>query len=394
MGLWDRPALHQHHEAAQPDMSFGAFSQQHDHTKDWWNGFGPAALHQDAFLPSPHIHDFFPTRSFPRACQALASYLIHRASLHLPSNVKIYSDLQGSTANFNDMAILDVGHGCGDSLLLLARTLRPRRLHGVTSLPAHADRARSRLRTFYHARSRASAQHGTLSTTTFEQTNEAGQVWCGDAIEFLDSYLRQDEALKGERYDLIYGLDCAYHFRTRDKFLQLASQRLKPGGVLVLFDLVAAWPYPLDRSNQTIRSPSTTSPQHSSHDFSIFHADHKTPMASPPTLSTRLLHRLTTRLSGVPSTNLKDVSQYLSDLKAAGLQPVEVQDVSSSVFPGFSTFLQGLGKGGENTARDEWNVDFIGLRGFGRIVNRWAKGGAEGAVRAVVTIAKKPRDAQ
>ena len=73
--------------------------------------------------------------------------------------------------------ILDIGHGCGDSLLVLAKQYEPACLNGVTSVPAHAHRARERL--------------GYRAT-----------VWCADVVRWI----RSDQATHSI-YDVILALD-------------------------------------------------------------------------------------------------------------------------------------------------------------------------------------------
>ena len=73
-----------------------------------------------------------------------------------------------------DARILDVGHGCGDSLLLLAETYNPACLHGVTFEAAHAQQARQRL-------------------------GERATIWCADAVEWLKNSV--------DTYDTVLALD-------------------------------------------------------------------------------------------------------------------------------------------------------------------------------------------
>jgi len=230
--------------------------------------------------------------------------------------------------------VLDVGHGCGDSLLLLSQ--RPLTcLHGVTSLPVHAQRAQRRL-------------------------GDKARVWCADAVDWL----AQDDG--AESYDVILALDCAYHFRDRALFFQRAHKRLKPGGCLALVDLVSAWPYPEPSISFT---PSTLpAPSHA------------------PSLGQRVQHWMTCYLSGTPAKSMIPCAMYMEQLRAAGFSSMQLRDISHDVFPGFSTFLQGLGiddqawRGGNHT---QWAA----LRAFGRVVHSWAQGGDAGIIRCVLVVA-------
>ncbi|PKI82328.1 hypothetical protein MVES1_003516 [Malassezia vespertilionis] len=229
------------------------------------------------------------TNEFPAACHALAEQL-HSAA-QIPSNARI----------------LDVGHGCGDSLLLLASQHEPQCLHGITSIPAHAKRAQQRI-------------------------GARAMVWCADATQWLADTTDQcsvhgEHARKGE-YDTILALDCAYHFQNRPAFFRSAFQQLKPGGALALVDLVGAWPYP----------------EHPAYDFV------PSTLAAPkhgPSVWQRLRHRVVCYLTGTPPGSFVSMDNYATQLQHAGFSAVSIQDISHAIFPGFSSFLQGMGAEGE-----------------------------------------------
>lgn len=230
--------------------------------------------------------------------------------------------------------MLDVGHGCGDSLLLLSRGSLSC-LHGVTSLPVHAQRAQQRL------------------------GNQA-QVWCADAVDWL----AQDDG--ADAYDVILALDCAYHFHNRALFFERAHRRLKPGGRLALVDLASAWPYPETSSSFT---PSTLpAPMH------------------PPSWGKRVQHWMTCYLSGTPTQSMVPCSTYMEQLQTAGFSIIQLRDISHDVFPGFSTFLQGLGID-DQAWRAGSQMQWAALRAFGRVVHTWAQGGDTGMARCVLVVA-------
>ncbi|PWN53746.1 hypothetical protein IE53DRAFT_309695 [Violaceomyces palustris] len=272
-------------------------------------------------------------KSFPEACEALAK-LMHRSAELKPQS-----------------SILDVGHGNGDSLLLLKRNWNPAVLHGVTSLRANARRAEERL----------SEEIG----RTGDDGSEAA-VWCQDAVKWLS---KTGQGL--EKYDAILALDCMYHFPDRAEFLRLAYDRLEPGGVLATIDLFSSWPRPRRLEN--------------------FKESCLPPPIRPPTLLQRFKHRLVCMMTGVPPAALWSFDRYAAELERSGFHPsnVQMKDISADVFPGFSAFLQGLGRGSEKAWRGgSWPMIF-GLQRFGDVVASWAKGGDEGLVRCGLVVARK-----
>jgi predicted O-methyltransferase YrrM len=244
-------------------------------------------------------------------------------------------------------SILDVGHGSGDSLLLLAKDYTPSLLHGVTSAKGHALRAQTRLKGLKYAQNT--------------------RVYHDDAVAFLK---RSNEPM----YDFIFALDCAYHFRTRRDFLKLCFTRLRPGGKVALIDLVASHPYPSSASNNVFTpSPTLPRPKH-----------HQAP------LSTRIKHTITTMLTGVPLGNLIPIDTYQTHLVSAGFEDITIKDTSHLVFPGFAQVLKAYGLAEESTWRGGGALQGIALRSFGSTVQEWSKGGDVGMVRSVVVVAVKP----
>ncbi|KAH9037266.1 S-adenosyl-L-methionine-dependent methyltransferase [Lactarius pseudohatsudake] len=113
--------------------------------------------------------------------------------------------------------VLDVGHGCGDSILLQLshpEVATPSILCGITSLPAHHRRSWERVKRF---QSSVDAPPAVL-------------LFQGDAVWRPGC---QDHPLSPDfqyDFDNILALDCAYHFNTRDEFLRQSLRRLTPGG--------------------------------------------------------------------------------------------------------------------------------------------------------------------
>ena len=266
-----------------------------------------------------NMGDWSRARTFPDACAALTRRL-HDAA-RLPPHARL----------------LDVGHGCGDSLLLLLDERAPHTLHGVTSLAAHAQRAQAR-------------------------TGDRATVHCADAVAWL--------AQTPHTYDAVLALDCAYHFADRPAFFRAAHAALAPRGTLALVDLVAAHPYPTDAA---FGASSLPAPTH------------------PPRAWARAKHRVACALSGTPPQSFVSIDTYRTQLADAGFAPdaVEATDISADVFPGFAHFLTHLGTGDERVWRAGSSLQLYALRLFGRVVAQWARGGNTGLVRCVLVVATK-----
>ncbi|KAJ7597097.1 hypothetical protein C8J56DRAFT_1107360 [Mycena floridula] len=129
-------------------------------------------------------------KTFPHACEALASKLLQA------SNVRGH--------------VLDVGHGTGDSLLLLINHVpQPTTITGITSLPIHNSHSRARIDKL--------------------QPSVPVKLYIGDVVGhplFTD-----------QSYDTILALDCAYHFNTRKQFLLQSFGALNLDGKIALADI-------------------------------------------------------------------------------------------------------------------------------------------------------------
>lgn len=261
-------------------------------------------------------------------------------------------------------SILDVGCGCGDSLLLLAEKFRPKLLHGVTSLPSHAKRAEERVHRYQQLCKERNTLYNLLDVAVF----------CQDAVQFVEEAVARDKT----KYDYILALDCAYHFHTRSRFLHSSVKLLQPGGSLGLVDLIAARPYPpLDQASLSWFRASSLPP----------------PSQGPLSIRLSINHWLVNKLGGVPSFNNIGAQKYFETLRHAGFQKkstVVIQDISADVFPGFSRFLCGLGQGEEKGWRSGNTLQLIALRSFGGVVRDWAAGGDQGTIRCILVQATMP----
>ncbi|KAK0554491.1 hypothetical protein OC846_001277 [Tilletia horrida] len=257
------------------------------------------------------------------------------------------------------LAILDVGCGSGDSVLLLNRTLQPQTLHGVTSIDSHASFARKRLE-------QASSSAG--------QRDLDHDVFCGDAVQFLAP------GRNSTKYDAVFALDCAYHFNDRPTFFRNAFAHLKPGGSIALVDMALAWPYPTSQSVAAFEFVPSTSLD---------------PPSRPPTRAQALWHWISCQGASTPTSHFVPIDVYASHLHQAGFGDIKIEDISEHVFPGFANFLASQGR---YVTPDEaqWRVKGNPLLNFGfrvvgnNVVAKWAAGGDAGMIRCVLVSARKP----
>lgn len=87
-----------------------------------------------------------------------------------------------------DFPCTDLGCGCGESVIFWATQFKASKVTGVTAVPSHIT---------YAKRALAASEHIPLDTKIDLQV--------GDAI----AYTRQ-AANKGEKYERVIALDCAY----------------------------------------------------------------------------------------------------------------------------------------------------------------------------------------
>ncbi|KAF9531983.1 S-adenosyl-L-methionine-dependent methyltransferase [Crepidotus variabilis] len=232
-------------------------------------------------LPSDNPHEppktewlnmgYWEAETFPEACEALALRTIIAAN------------------PIEQGRVLDVGHGTGESLILLLTSPslpRPSQITGITSLPAHHERSLTRANKVQEASSGAAPIKLDLHA--------------GDAVFRTDALHPLNPSNSKVEFDTIIALDCAYHFQTRRLFLEQSFQKLAPGGSIALADICF----------------SVTSIQPSYTRF------------------------LTTLLRLMPTENKITIEEYEAQLREIGYTDVRVQDISQEVFPGFIRFLK------------------------------------------------------
>ncbi|KZS95934.1 hypothetical protein SISNIDRAFT_330150 [Sistotremastrum niveocremeum HHB9708] len=217
------------------------------------------------------------TNIFPEACEALALRLIAAGNC-VPGG-----------------HVLDVGHACGDSLLLHLRhpsVPRPASLTGITSLMQHHYRSAQRI---------SMAQRK-------EDASPAIYLYPGDAVFRPDCRPRGhplDPSSNRPKFTSILALDCAYHFDTRKTFLEESYARLEKGGSVALADLCLS-------------------------------------MQSGSVMSAARRWLLATALS-IRTANILTKDEYVKMVKDVGFAECQVEDITQDVFPGFRQFLRSRG---------------------------------------------------
>jgi len=122
--------------------------------------------------------------------------------------------LVGETAQIgNGDTVLDCGFGFGDQDILWAQKLAPRRIIGLNITPSQVAVARCRV-----------AEAG-LADRVDLRTGSATRM-----------------PIESSSVDKVVALECAFHFRTRERFFREAWRVLRPGGRLVCADII---PMPL-----------------------------------------------------------------------------------------------------------------------------------------------------
>lgn len=134
-------------------------------------------------------------------------------------------------------------------------------------------------------------------------------------------------------FDAILALDCAFHFKSRSRFLRQSFDRLAPGGRIALADICF----------------------------------------NTAALESRSRSLVISLLRFMPQDNVVSKEQYLLDLHEMGFVDVKMEDVSDDVFPEFIRFLKGRGGWG-------WWI-------FGKIMDWYTSLGA----RYVIVSGAKPK---
>lgn len=203
-------------------------------------------------------------RTYPQACTALADALARTVGLGLHSQ------------------LIEVGFGCGDSLLHWRTAYGVASIAGLNVSQSQTELARRRL---------IAAGHHDV----------ARSIHRADARN-LPQWASQRRAAGEAGPDTVLALDCAYHFRTRDRFLHDAAGILPAGGQLGAADILLA------------------------------RAD-----LGPREL---LPLRAFARVAHMPWTNLQTEEIYRQRWQSAGFEIDTFEDLTADVFLGFDRWLR------------------------------------------------------
>ncbi|MBO0883259.1 MAG: methyltransferase domain-containing protein, partial [Mycobacterium sp.] len=191
-------------------------------------------------------------RTYPDACAAMVELLGTRAELQ-PSD-----------------RVLDVGVGFGEQDFVLLDRFQVSHITGIDITPVHIDKGREGV-----------AKRGL-------ETQIDIRLGSATAMEFPDA-----------SFDKVVGLECAFHFDTREQFMREAFRVLKPGGIIALAD-----------------------------------------MAPKPGKKPGLTTAFGRKYGHIPKANLYDREEYARRLRAAGFDDVAVESIRQDVFPGMAKYAR------------------------------------------------------
>ncbi|MGE5272125.1 MAG: SAM-dependent methyltransferase [Thiohalocapsa sp.] len=197
-------------------------------------------------------------RTIDEACPALAMLVAETAGIGAGSDV------------------LDVGFGFADQDMLWLDRLKPAHITGLNITPSQVRLARERVM----ARGVA------------------------DRIELIEGSAT-DIPLPADSVDRVVGVECAFHFDTRERFFAEALRVLRPGGRLALADVIRADPDPQPWRRRV-------------QDFNW---------------------RFFMQKYAVPAANADTRASYAAKLAAAGFGEVRVQSIRQHVYPGLHHYM-------------------------------------------------------
>ena len=198
------------------------------------------------------------------ACQALVN-LVGKAGQFKASDV-----------------ILDAGFGMGDQDISWIQQFSPARIVGLNIAPSQVDFARK----------------------------QAAASQLEDRLDFrLGS--ATDMPFEPESFDKVVALESAFHFNTRERFLNEAFRVLRPHGRLVTADLIAM-PRPASQTGKRVGL------QRRVHKF---------------------IMRVSQKLMPTPLENICTKNGYAQKMKDAGFVNVRVETIREEVLPPFMNYL-------------------------------------------------------
>ncbi len=185
--------------------------------------------------------------------------------------------LVGETAALDpEDRVLDCGFGFGDQDILWAQTLKPRHIVGLNITGSQVELARRRV-----------AKLGLDGRIDLR---------LGSAT---------DMPIDSASVDKVVAVECAFHFRTREVFLREAWRVLRPGGRLVLADIVPA--------------PAVS--------------------GFPARLEQRISWRLVAGKFAIPPQNAYTRPTYHSKLAVSGFEQIRVESIREHVYAPLHRFL-------------------------------------------------------
>jgi len=190
-------------------------------------------------------------RTYPDACVAMVEFMGTRGGLQP-----------------ND-GVLDVGVGFAEQDFVLLERFKVSHITGIDITPVHVDKGRERV-----------ARRG--------------------LEEFIDIRLGSATAMDfpDATFERVLALECAFHFDTRDQFLREACRVLKPGGTVVLADMLPN-------------------------------------VGKKSGLSTAFGRKY----GHIPKANFYDRVEYPRRLAAAGFADVVVESIRQDVFPAMAQYI-------------------------------------------------------
>jgi ubiquinone/menaquinone biosynthesis C-methylase UbiE len=172
--------------------------------------------------------------------------------------------------------VVDVGYGFADQDVLWMRSYAPRGIVGFNVTPSQVRLARERVQSLGLA-DRIDLREGSATET----------------------------GLPDASCDVVTAVECAFHFNTRESFFAEALRILRPGGRLVLADVIPNAP----------------------------------PVGRWRSLTRRLAWSIAAKKFAVPSANGYDRIIYADKLRAAGFDEIEVTSIRNEVFFGWHRAL-------------------------------------------------------
>ena len=169
--------------------------------------------------------------------------------------------------------VLDVGFGFGDQDMYWAEHFRPKQIIGINVTESQIALAQRRV-----------AESGLSERVTLQK---------GSATQL---------AFEAASFDKVIALESAFHFDTREDFLREAFRVLKPGGRIVLLDMI---PMPNQKVNVLLRFALSIG-------FQLWQMNEK---------------------------NLYDREIYRGKLRAAGFESASVMSIQEHVAPHFTRYV-------------------------------------------------------